>query len=124
MLHTYPDAREIVTAVTEFLRDEVMPRTEGALSFHARVAANLLDTLGRELEQGAPGEARLAAWLEQLGVADEDELALKIRAGELADDDADVVDALWTATVDRLAVANPKYLDDDVADDPRSAAAH
>ncbi|WP_185995896.1 DUF6285 domain-containing protein [Nocardioides campestrisoli] len=121
MLHTFPDAREIVTAVCEFLRDEVMPSTEGALSFHARVAANLLDVLGRELEQSPEGEARLAEWLGRLDVADEHELALRVRSGELGPDDPDLVAALWTTTDDRLLVANPAYLDDDVADDPRAA---
>ena len=121
MLHTFPDAPEIVTAVREFLRDEVMPATEGALSFHARVAANLLDVLARELEQGAAGEQRMAAWLERLDVASEGELALRIRSGDLDADDPTLVAALWTTTDDRLSVANPRYLDDDVADDPRAA---
>lgn len=119
MLHTFPDAAEIVAAVREFLRDEVMPGTEGALSFHSRVAANLLDVLARELEQGPAAERRFTDALAGLGCSDEAELALRIRSGDLPPEDADLAEALRTITRDRLAVANPTYLHDDVADDPR-----
>lgn len=124
MLHTFPDAAQIVTAVREFLREEVMPGTEGALSFHARVAANLLDVLDRELAQGPAGEERFEAALARLGCADETELALRIREGDLDLEDPGLAEALWVITRDRLAVANPRYLDDDVPDDPRAAAHH
>lgn len=120
MLHTFPDATQIVDAVREFLREEVMPATEGAVSFHARVAANLLDTLARELALGEAGEQRYTAALAGLGCRDEDDLALRIRSRDLGPDDPGLVKALWTITDDRLAVANPGYLDDDVADDPRT----
>lgn len=120
MLHTFPDAAQIIDAVREFLRDEVMPATEGTVSFHARVAANLLDTLSRELEQGTAGEERFAAALRELGCQDEDDLALRIRSGDLRSSDPRLVEVLWAITTDRLSVANPSYLDDDVVDDPRT----
>ena len=35
-----------------YLTDQVMPATEGQLAFHARVAANVLAIVARELELG------------------------------------------------------------------------
>jgi hypothetical protein len=65
----------------------------------------------RELRLGADQADAHMARLALLGCADEDELARKIRSGEL-DDRADEVRALvWASVKDKLAVANPKYLD-------------
>ncbi len=47
-----PTASELVEAVREFLTSAVMPSTSGQLAFHARVAANVLAIVGRELELG------------------------------------------------------------------------
>jgi aminoglycoside phosphotransferase (APT) family kinase protein len=57
-----PTASELLDAVRGFLTDQVMPATTGQLAFHARVAANVLGIVARELELGAvPPEADLAA---------------------------------------------------------------
>jgi aminoglycoside phosphotransferase (APT) family kinase protein len=47
-----PTASELLEAVREFLTDQVMPGTSGQLAFHARVAANVLGTVAREIELG------------------------------------------------------------------------
>ncbi len=47
-----PTAGEMLDAVRGFLTDEVMPATSGQLAFHARVAANALAIVSRELELG------------------------------------------------------------------------
>ena len=47
-----PTASELLDAVREFLTGSVMPATTGQLSFHARVAANVLAIVARELELG------------------------------------------------------------------------
>jgi aminoglycoside phosphotransferase (APT) family kinase protein len=57
-----PTASELLDAVREFLTDQVMPATAGQIAFHARVAANVLAVVARELELGAaPPDADLAA---------------------------------------------------------------
>lgn len=122
MLHTFPDAREIVAAVREFLQHEVMPGTTGALSFHARVAANLLTALERELEQGPAAQARYDEALASLGVPDETELARRIRDGDADPADPALAQALQSITADRLLVWNPQYLSEEIDDDPRTAA--
>jgi aminoglycoside phosphotransferase (APT) family kinase protein len=56
-----PTASELLDAVREFLTDQVMPATSGQLTFHARVAANVLRIVARELDLGpVPQEADLA----------------------------------------------------------------
>ncbi len=75
-----PTASELLDAVRDFLTGSVMPATSGQLAFHARVAANVLGIVARELELG-------------LGP----ELAGTPGAG------------LASQVAARLAVANPKY---------------
>jgi len=56
-----PTAIELLDAVRGFLTDQVMPATTGQLAFHARVAANVLGIVARELELGPlPEESGLA----------------------------------------------------------------
>jgi aminoglycoside phosphotransferase (APT) family kinase protein len=52
-----PTARELLEAVRELLTDRVMPQTSGQLSFHARVAANAVAIVERELALGTPRAA-------------------------------------------------------------------
>ncbi len=47
-----PTASELLEAVREFLLGGVMPATTGQVAFHARVAANALAIVARELELG------------------------------------------------------------------------
>ena len=122
MLHTFPDASAIVVAVREFLEHEVMPGTTGALSFHARVAANLLAALERELAQGPAAQARYEAVLAALDVGDETELARRIRDGDIDAAGPELAAALQVITTLRLEAWNPQYLSDDIDDDPRTAA--
>ncbi len=44
-----PTIDELLEAVAGFLSEDVMPGTQGRLSFHARVAGNVLQMLRREL---------------------------------------------------------------------------
>jgi aminoglycoside phosphotransferase (APT) family kinase protein len=50
--HGRPTASELLDAVREFLTGQVMPATTGQTAFHARVAANVLAIVARELELG------------------------------------------------------------------------
>jgi len=59
--HGRPTASELLDAVRGYLTDQVMPGTSGQLAFHARVAANALAIIARELDLGPiPGDADLA----------------------------------------------------------------
>ena len=76
-----PLAAELVAAVAEFLETDVRQATSGQVNFHARVAANALRIVERELLDES--EEDCANALAGLGVADEDQLAAAIRAGQL-----------------------------------------
>lgn len=119
-----PDARELLAAVERFLRDEVVGNTSGHLSYSARVAANVVAIVGRELESEGrhlSGEwLRLAALLGREGEPPADtealreqlrdwtgELTERIRAGD-ADTGAwrsEVVSHLKQTVDDKLEVA-------------------
>jgi hypothetical protein len=124
-----PDAQELLAAVRAFLEEQVVPALEGPRQFHARVAANVLAIVGRELAVGdaslraewqrlrpllgiptdAPpdGSTALAAAVHDLN----ERLAARIRGGE-ADDGpwrVEVLAHLRATSADRLAIANPKY---------------
>jgi hypothetical protein len=101
-LHGRPTAAELVAAVAEFLETDVRSSTEGQVNFHARVAANVLRTVERELLD-------TSAEPELLGYADEQALAMAIRAGDLDDRSAEVASALLGLVLHRLAVAHPGY---------------
>lgn len=59
--HGRPTASELLDAVSGYLTDQVMPGTSGQLAFHARVAANALAIVARELDLGPlPPDAGLA----------------------------------------------------------------
>ena len=123
-----PDAAELLNAVRAFLEEQVVPALEGTRQFHARVAANVLAIVGRELALGE--DALRAEWWRLgtlLGTSAEppegvsllaaavrrrnEELAVRIRAGD-ADAGpwrADVLGHLRATSAERLEIANPKY---------------
>jgi Domain of unknown function (DUF6285) len=108
--HDAPTAAQLVEAVREWIERDVMTATDPRTKFHARVAANVLAIVEREFELGAGQAEDHDARLAQLGMADDAELAAAIRERRL-DDRADELRALLLeSVVDKLAVANPKYL--------------
>jgi hypothetical protein len=106
-----PLAAELVAAVAEFLETDVRAATSGQVNFHARVAANALRIVERELLDESETEA--AAALAGLGFGDEEELAAAIRAGELDGRANDVTACLRTLVRRRLAIAHPGYEESD-----------
>jgi Domain of unknown function (DUF6285) len=106
-LYGRPTAAELVAAVADFLDNDVRAATEGQVNFHARVAANVLRIVERELSDDSAADVtgRLAG----LGFADEAQLATAIRAGAMDDRAGDVLPTLRALVRRRLAVAHPGY---------------
>jgi hypothetical protein len=102
-----PTAAELVAAVAEFLENHVREATTGRVNFHARVAANVLRIVERELLVDSADNVTEA--LTALGFDDEAQLAAAIRAGDLDDEAAKVKSCLQTLVRHRLAVAHPGY---------------
>ena len=97
--HGVPTTAELVAAVREFLSDEVMPATEGRVQFHARVAANVLAQVERELALGPPADPAADA-----------ALCEEIRAGEFDSRFDQLARTLCPGVVAKLRVANPRHL--------------
>jgi Domain of unknown function (DUF6285) len=112
MLAERPTAAELVAAVAQFLEHEVRPALHGRLAFHAKVAANALHIVERELTGTAPDD-ELASLRSLLGDGDpltlNTVLADKLRTGELSIEDAAVRDHLIRSALSRLTVDNPRY---------------
>ncbi|GIW13036.1 MAG: hypothetical protein KatS3mg062_0475 [Tepidiforma sp.] len=120
-----PTIDELLEAVAGYLRDDVMPNTQGRLSFHARVSMNVIEMLRRELATiedhyarewdgldrllgVEPMPPRLAVVREAL-LKRNAELCERIRKGE-ADEGPwrlAVLNHLRTVTLDKLEVSNP-----------------
>ncbi|MCU1454415.1 MAG: aminoglycoside phosphotransferase [Acidimicrobiales bacterium] len=111
-VHGLPTAAELVEATREWIEGDVAAATEGAVRFHARVAANVLAMVERELALGPAHAVAHAERLARLGFADDAALAASIRAGDLAGRQDEVATALGAAVLDKLAVAHPGYPDD------------
>lgn len=110
MLHDKPDADELLAAVTEYLRDRLAPDVPAEHRYHLRVAVNVLEIVRRELALGPEQEQAHRERLAALGVADDAELARRLRSGDT--DPAEVRDAVLASVVDKLRVANPRYLEE------------
>ena len=108
-LHGRPTAVELIEAVREFLAGDVLAATEGRVKFHARVAANALAMVERELVAGEGPALDHRHRLETLGVHSDGELGAAIRDGHLDDRWDEVVQVVEAAVRARLDVANPRY---------------
>ena len=117
-MHDRPTAAELVESVREYLERDVMPG-EGRVAFHARVASKVLAMVERELTLGpthyAEEHHRLAALLGTDASVREltQELARRIRAGELDDRADEVLTIVRVSVRSKLEVSNPSYLTSD-----------
>jgi hypothetical protein len=121
-----PTAAELLAAVEHFLEETAVPGLEGPARFHARVAANVVRIVARELAtedlhlarewdglaallgDDAPPPAARAALREEI-LARNEELVRRIREG-LADTGpwrTAVLEHLARVTADKLDVAQP-----------------
>jgi len=108
-LHDTPPAADLVAAVEDFLRTDVMGAVDGPLKFQTLVAANVLAIIGRELTLGPDQERGHAERLAGLGMSDDAELAAAIRSGAMDGRFVEVIDALRPSVADKVAVTNPKW---------------
>jgi uncharacterized protein DUF6285 len=125
-----PTAIELLEAGAEFLEREVAPVCEGALRYKAKVVANVLRIVGREIDLGERHlreEAEdLAALLAEARPRARGERALReevvrlnrllgerIRTGEMDSGvgRSRILQALRKMAVRKLEIANPRYLE-------------
>ena len=114
-MHDRPSAAQLVAAVRDFLERVAQPELRGHSAFHARVAANALAIVERELALGAEQDAaereRLRALLGADGPLEAQNRALcrEIRAGRIGLDTPGLLDHLRATTLAKLAVDQPSY---------------
>jgi hypothetical protein len=110
-----PTPSEVIGAVAQFLKTVVAAETTGATSFQARVAANALEMMKRELDLAPTEDAaeltRLKALLGEDGSLLElnQRLADQIAAGALDLSTPGLKEHLWATTLAKLAVDQPTY---------------
>lgn len=104
-----PNLSGLVEAVREFLQNDVMATTSGRVQFHARVAANVLAMIEREISFGPEMLRAHTEGLTSLGIATEAELATAIRTGSIDYKSPAVAQLVRNTVATRLAIANPKY---------------
>jgi hypothetical protein len=110
-----PSIRELVMAVRDFLETKAMPELKGHTAFHARVAANALSIVARQLElyghASAEETKRLGELVGHDGTLEElnRELCARIRAGEFTLETPGFATHLEATTRDKVAIDQPNY---------------
>lgn len=121
-----PTAVELLRAARDFCEHDLIPQLTGRVRFHARVLQNVLGILEREAEHEE--EAVGAEWERLRSLLSEpsqlptgfgpllesvresnNELARRIRAGDLDDRWDETVDAVYATVTEKLRIANPGY---------------
>lgn len=111
---THPKTEELAESVRLWI-DEIRPTLDPRNAFLARVAANAMATIYRELTQGPAAEAAAVAGMARLlghdgAFADLNaELCERIRAGELTRDTPGLLDVLTAMARDQIAIDQPSY---------------
>ena len=114
-MHQRPDPQDLLAAVADFLREQALPQLPPHAAYHARVAANALDIVRRQLELAPAAEAdeqqRLRALLQCEGSLAELNALLcrRIANSEMGLHTPGLLDHLWRSTLDKLAVDQPGY---------------
>lgn len=110
-----PSARELVEAVHSFLETRAMVELKGHSAFHARVAANVLAIVARELDEAPVAnneeKSRLLALLGENGTLEElnHKLCKEIREGNMGLETDGLLDHLKKTTLAKLSIDQPKY---------------
>ena len=110
-----PSMRALVEAVRNFLETRAMPELEGHTAFHARVAANALAIVARELDLAPKSDTqeleRLKALLDRDGTLLElnRELCRRLRSGEVTLATPRLATHLEQTTRDKIAIDQPTY---------------
>lgn len=114
-MHGRPDPQDLLDAVAGFLREQALPQLSPHAAYHARVAANALDIVRRQLQLAPEADAaehcRLRDLLQREGSLAELNLRLceRIASGAMGFDTPGLLQHLWQTTLDKLAVDQPGY---------------
>jgi alcohol dehydrogenase class IV len=129
-----PTSVELLEAAADFVDREIVPAIEGAREFQARVVANVMRIVAREIQNEDPAVrvevkalARLLGRdaphlhslddLRKASASMGEELSARIRAGDADSGSwrAEVLSVVRQSVEDKLRIANPRYLEKDIA---------
>jgi len=129
-----PTSVELLEAAADFVESELVPAIQGARQFQARVVANVMRVVAREIrleDRLVRSEVKALAHLlgydaphvhslddlRAAAMSMGNELTARIRAGEADDGDwrKGVLAAVRQSVEDKLRIANPRYLENDIA---------
>lgn len=111
---THPRTEELVESVRLWI-DEIRPTLDPRNAFLARVAANALATVAREIVNGPAAEAGAVAGMAAVLGHDGDyaelnrELCARIRSGELTVETPGLLTTLTVMARDQIAIDQPSY---------------
>ena len=111
---THPTTEELAESVRLWI-DEIRPSLDPRNAFLARVAANAMATIYRELTQGPAAEATAVEGMASVLGHDGDfaelntELCARIRSGELTVETPGVLATLQVMARDQIAIDQPSY---------------
>ena len=110
-----PHGADMLDAVARLLRETLIPLLPADAVFQARVTANAVDLVAREMRLGRAAESGAAARLKALLLRDaslpelEAELATRIREGQIGAETPGLMDHLWATTMAKMAIDQPSY---------------
>jgi alcohol dehydrogenase class IV len=129
-----PTSVELLEAAADFVDREIVPAIEGARQFQARVVANVMRIVAREIQNEDPAvrvEVKALAHLlrrdaphlhslddlRKASASMGEELSARIRAGDADSGSwrAEVLSVVRQSVEDKLRIANPRYLEKDIA---------
>ena len=114
-MHQRPDTDDLLQAVAIYLREQALPQLPGHAAYLARVAANALDIVRRQLQQAPAADAAELQRLRHLLQRDGHLAGLnallcqRIAAGDIGLHTPGLAEHLWQTTLDTLAVDQPGY---------------
>ena len=114
-MHQRPDPLDLLDAVAVFLREQALPQLPPHAAYNARVAANALDIVRRQLQLAPVAEAEEQRRLHELLHCDgslgelNQRLCERIADGTVGFDTPGLLQHLWQTTLDQLAVDQPGY---------------
>lgn len=110
-----PTPAEILASVAAFLREALLPLLPSHAAFQARVAANAVDLVRRQIELAPATDAAERERLRRLLGHDGSlealnrELSHRIASGAIGPETPELLEHLWQTTLAKLAVDQPGY---------------
>lgn len=112
---THPTASELLDGVIRFIEERAAPQLKDRDAFMCRVAVNALNTVKREIEQGATAEAAALERLRAILGRDGDfetlntTLSEGIENGSIDASSPEVMAHLHASIIDQVHIDQPNY---------------